>query len=374
MSDNQSVISGEFDRSGRYDAGLKSLARSLQLTFLFLLLGIIGTLIYFFSGAGYFSVEPQQAVIVTRFGRIVGTYTGGGHWFLPYPVNQFIRVQTSQQLLEIDFAAGGNGNDALEPGRDGYLLTGDANIVHSSWTVAYRVANPEKYYTTLLTPQFPVENGRITPDEVFTDADGMSSTRGPVTFLRNLFRRAVITVTGASPVNSILYAGQGAFSEAVRREFTALVAAADCGVAVENVGLNRIYPPLKTKAAFDEVTAADNTRSALRNEAEANRVEVENEARSAAAAVIADAETYRMRVRARSEADKTYFLRILEQYRRSPDTVPMALYTAMLHDLAAAVAEGDKFILGTRSGKKQLWMKLNPELKKSAAAKAGEGK
>lgn len=378
MADNHSVISGEFDRSGRYDAGLKSLARSLRLTFLFLLLGIIGTLIYFFSGAGYFSVEPQQAVIVTRFGRITGAYTTGGHWFLPYPVNQFIRIQTSQQLLEIDFAAavtpGGDG-DSLEPGRDSYLLTGDANIVHSAWTVAYRVANPEKYYTALLTPQFPVENGRITPDEVFTDADGMKGTRGPVTFLRNIFRQSVIEVTGGRPVESILYAGQGAFSEAVQRKFSEAVNAADCGIAVVSVSLNRIYPPAKTKPAFDEVTAAGNTRSALRSEAEAYRVEVENEARSSAAAVIAEAETYRTRVKARTEAEKTYFLRILEQYRRSPGTVPMALYTAMLNDIAGAVVEGDKFLIGTRGSKKQLWMKLNPELRKSAAAEpAGEEK
>ena len=370
MAENKSVISGEFDRSGRYDAGLKSLARSLRLTFLFLLLGIVGTLIYFFSGAGYFSVEPQQAVIVTRFGRIVGTYTTGGHWFLPYPVNQFIRVQTSQQLLEIDFAAAvtnTEGGDSLEPGRDSYLLTGDANIVHSSWTVAYRVSNPEKYYTSLLTPQFPVENGKITPDEVFTDADGMKSARGPVTFLRNLFRQSVIDVTGGKPVESILYAGQGAFAEAVQKQFSAAVAGADCGVTVVSVSLNRIYPPAKTKAAFDEVTAAGNTRSALRSEAEAYRVEVENEARSAAAAVIADAETYRTRITAKTEAEKTYFLRILEQYRNSPGAVTMALYTAMLNDIAGAVTDGDKFLIGTRGSRKQLWMKLNPELRKAAA-------
>ena len=371
MEENKSVISGEFDRSGRYDAGLKSLARSLQLAFFFLLLGIIGTLIYFFSGAGYFSVEPQQAVIVSRFGKIIGTYTSGGHWFLPYPVNQFIRVQTSQQLLNVEFAAAaaGDSGDSLEPGRDNYLLTGDANIVHSSWTIAYRVANPEKFYTSLLTPQFPVDNGKISPDDIFTDADGMTSTRGPVTYLRNTFKQAVISVTGESAVNSILYAGQAAFSEAVRRKFSDDVTAGNCGIVIENVALNRIYPPVRTKAAFDDVTAAGNTRSALRNEAAAYRVEVENEARSTAAAILADAETYKMRVQAGTEAEKTYFLRILEQYRRSPDTVPMALYTAMLNDIASSL-NGDKFLLNTQSNRKQLWLKLNPELRKNKASGA----
>jgi membrane protease subunit HflK len=200
----------------------------------------------------------------------------------------------------------------------------------------------------------------------------MKSARGPVTYLRNCFRDAVINVAGSSQVGNILYAGQAAFSEAVRKKFSETVAADDCGIVIENVALNRIYPPEKTKAAFDEVTAAGNTRSALRNEAAAYRVEVENEARSTAAAILADAETYKMRMIARSEAEKTYFLRILEQYRRSPDTVPMALYTDMLNDIAGAL-QGDKFLLGTRGKSKQLWMKLNPELKKSAAAGAGDG-
>ena len=375
MEENKSVINGEFDRSGRYDAGLKALAKSLQLAFLLLLIGIIGTLIYFFSGAGYFSVEPQQAVIVARFGKIVNTFTTGGHWFLPYPVNQFIRVQTSQQLLEIDFSASAKNSegDSLEPGRDSYSLTGDANIVHSSWTVAYRVDNPEKYFLTLLTPQNPVVNGKILPDDVFTDADGMKSTRGPVTLLRNLFRNAVITVSASSEVGTILYAGQGAFSEAVNREFSRLVNACDCGIVIESVGLNRIYPPAKTKAAFDAVTAAGNTRSALRNEAIAYRVEAENDAKSAAAAIIADAETYKMRICAKTEAEKTYFSRILEQYKLNPQTVPMALYTAMLNDIAKSL-DGDKFMLGSQGQKKQLWLKLNPELKKPTPAKVEEDK
>ncbi|MBE6398994.1 MAG: hypothetical protein E7041_02505 [Lentisphaerae bacterium] len=378
MDENKSVISGEFDRSGRYDAGLKSLAKSLQLAFLFLLIGIIGTLIYFFSGAGYFSVEPQQAVIVTRFGKIIGTYTSGGHWFLPYPVNQFIRVQTSQQLLEIELAPAANaagGDGSLEPGRDNYLLTGDANIVHSSWTIAYRVSNPEKYYETLLTPQMPVENGKVTPDDVFTDADGMKSTRGPVTFLQNLFRQAVINVTASSEVGDILYAGQGKFSEAVRREYSRLVTAGDCGVVIESVGLNRIYPPEKTKAAFDEVTAAGNTRSTLRNEAIAYQVGVENETSSEKASIIAAADTYKKRVIARTEAQRAYFDKIYAQYKLNPETVTMALYTAMLNDVSAKI-QNDKFLLGTMGTKKQLRMLLNPELKKSVKKDpaAGEGK
>ena len=376
MSDNKSVISGEFDRTGRYEAGLKSLANSLRAAFLVLLLGIIGTLIYFFSGAGYFSVEPQQSVIVLRFGKVVATHDSGGHWYLPFPVNQFIRVQTSQQLLNVDFvpatlASADESGVSLEPGRDSYLLTGDANIVHSSWTVAYRVENAAKYYETLLTPVNPVENGKIVPDDEFTDAVGMKGTRGPQTFLRNLFRRAVIDVTAESLVGDILYAGQGAYSEKVQNRLTKLVNDANCGIKIHNVGLNRIYPPRMTKAAFDAVTAAGNTRSQLYNEAEAYKVEVENDTKASVAEIIANAETYKKRLVSRTEAQEFYFKEIYAKHKAYGSSVTMALYTAALTDVAAKL-NGDKFILGSQGEKKQIRFKLNPEPKKSTDKKSGQ--
>ncbi len=368
MEENKSVITNEFDRSGRYDAGLKALAKSLRVAFLLLLIGIIATLIYFVSGAGYFSVEPQEAVIVTRFGKIVGTYTSGGHWFMPFPVNQFIRIQTSQQLLEVDFAAAATqmqneAESSLEPGRDNYIITGDANIVHSSWTIAYRVDDPEKYYLTLMTPQFPVVNGKVTPDDEFTDADGMVGTRGPVTFLRNLFRQAVIQVTAKSKVDDILTKDQSKYSEAVHAEFARMVAQHDCGIVIINVGLNRIYPPVKTKAAFEEVTAADNASSAMKKEADTYAAIQKNDAEAKSAAIIASAETYKKRTIARLQAQSEYFENIRKQ--NDNGALVMALYTEMLREIAPSIVN-DKFIFGPQGQGKSLWLKLNPEPKNSA--------
>ena len=170
MEETKSVIKGEFDRSGQYDSGLKSLVKSLQWAFAFLLVVIIAMLLYFFTGGGYFAVEPQRAVIVLKFGQMLPeTYTSGGHWFLPYPVHQFIRIQTNQQFMDVNFIAaempGEGAPQSLEPGRDSYLLTGDANIIHASWSIGYQVTNPARYYETLNTPPRPVENGRVMPDE-----------------------------------------------------------------------------------------------------------------------------------------------------------------------------------------------------------------
>ena len=105
MEETKSVVTRDFDRSGHYEAGLQALVKSLRWAFGLLLVAIIGMLIYFISWGGYFTVEPQQAVIVMRFGKVIDCFTSGGHWYLPYPVNRFVRVQVNQQFLNINFIA-----------------------------------------------------------------------------------------------------------------------------------------------------------------------------------------------------------------------------------------------------------------------------
>ena len=48
----KSVINREFDRSGRYEGGLKALVKSLQYAFVILLVAIIAMIIYFFTCCG----------------------------------------------------------------------------------------------------------------------------------------------------------------------------------------------------------------------------------------------------------------------------------------------------------------------------------
>lgn len=381
MEEPKSVIRQDFDRSGQYESGLKSLVKSLQWAFGLLLVVIVGMLIYFFTGGGYFSVEPQRAVIVMKFGKIEQTFLTGGHWFLPYPVNQFIEIQTNPQTMTVDFmpteVPAGQEQSSLEPGRDSYLFTGDANIVHSSWAFSYKVSNPEKYYTSAATPLKPVLNGVIVNDETETDGDGFTGTRGPQTLIRNLFRQAVIHITAGMKIEDMLREKQGFYKDEVMRHFVRLVNAADCGIEVVNVTLNRVAPPAKTKAAFDEVAAASNTQSTLKNKALEYQVQIENDTQAQVAAILASAETYRKQVVSEVKSESIYFSSINKEYAANPKTVLMALYTSTLAEVMQN--EEDKFILGSGSmgkGQKKLWIKLNPEPKKQKAVgpAAGEEK
>lgn len=353
-----------YDQSGQYDSGLKSLVRSLRLAFFTLLVLIIGMLIYFFTLGGYTEVKPQEAVLVLRFGKIEEAFTSGWHWYMPYPVSRFIAVRTSPQPLTVAFMPDPRvaemGEEAmLEPGRDSYLITGDANIIHTAWGIQYQVTAPEKYYTRTLTPADPTA-----PDELEQDNGGYPGRRGPRTLLENLFRQAVIQVTAATPVDHILYSRKTEYQEAVSRSFSALVLAADCGVDVVNVSLTSAVAPAKTKQAFDEVAAANNTKETLVNEAVEYRSRLASEAQAAKVTILADAETYKQKTIADMKAQTRYFEAIQKAYQESPDTVLMALYNQTLSEVMTK--QDGKYILGTVGGnqnRKQIRLKINPELR-----------
>lgn len=138
------------------DPAQQSLADAMRISFLILkIVMLLAVVVYIFTGA--FQVEPQKVAARLRFGKIVGqgndrVITEGFHMALPYPIEQVIKVPISPQSFDLlnEFFFEIRESDklkeydemetrALNPEKDGSLLTGDANIVHAKWTVVYRI-------------------------------------------------------------------------------------------------------------------------------------------------------------------------------------------------------------------------------------------
>ena len=365
MAETEKMV--QFDKSGQYESGLQSLARCLRVVFFTLLAVIIGMLVYFFTLGGYVEVRPQEAVVVLRFGKYLDTHHSGWFWYAPYPVTKFVPVRTNSQKLEVSFIAAPLPSEdsepqPLEPGKDDYLITADANIIHTAWVVTYKVSNPRKYYERLLTPAMPGA-----PDELEPDNGGYPGKRGPQTTIKNFFRRAAVEVTGNTMVDSILYSRKNEYSTAVQREFAALVEMGDFGVEVLSVELTTVSAPGKTKRAFAEVTAAQTTQGTLISEAEQYRVKTASEAEAEKVAILAAAETYRKQIAAEVRSQSIYFNSIHKAYLASPDTVLTALYNQTLAEVLEK--QDGKYILGTgtENRAKQVRIKLNPEPRRAPA-------
>lgn len=367
MSENVRKVN---EPAGTFDGGVDSLLRSLRISFVFLAALILALLVYFFTIRGFFRVDSRQAVVVLRFGRYVGTYTNGWYWFMPYPVSRMIAIPTNPQSISCSFtpaaALEGEANPpSLTPGRDSYLLTGDANIIHTAWNITYQIADPEKYFKTLYSPG---------DYETIDKKSGVSASwRGPDDFLLERFTQTVIEITGKRKVVDILYGSEKSkYLAEVENAFSNNIRRAGCGIEIRSVNLISAAPPAQTKSAFDEVSAAVSRRTALIIAAEEYSVNTRNTAQARATEIRSEAEIYRRQVVSELESQSIYFERILQEYRNSPAVLTSLYYSAV----SAALGNlDDNFVLGSLTGRegKQLRIKLNPEPRTKKTDASGEG-
>lgn len=346
-----------------YGAGLKSLVKSLQIVFVFLVVIILAMLIRFLTLEGYFHVKKsQEAVIVLRFGKYVDTFDKGWHWFLPYPIHKFITFKTNRQTLKVTFLPAPRPRvpgqppqgKPLVPGEDAYLITGDANIIHTEWVINYKIKDAKKYFLNTSWPENPMDDDKIEDGDI-------PGFRGPQTMLKNFLCDAVIRVTGSMKVDDILTHEKLTYKNKVTALFKANLAQMDCGIDILSLDLNNVTPPLTTKAAFTAVTNAGSAASALIDKAKEYKVREENNVRTQVAQIKADATIYKTEVVSQARADSVYFESIYKEYKRNPGTVLMALYNNTLSEVLDKIDQ--KYILNSRTGGKQeVRIKINPEL------------
>lgn len=376
---NQEKQQQGIEPGGRFDLGLKTLVNWVKFLFFGMVLVIVGMLVYYVTISGLCRVGPQESAIVLRFGKYITTMTEGWRWYLPSPVNSFVYIKTSPQTINIDFNAlldkqmmdpeMGEESKPLVPGMDLYLLTGDANIIHSSWSVEYRVSNPRKYYDNVLGPVNPLEPDAMQIDPKTKERQGI---RGPQTMLRNLFSSVVLKVTAEKEIEKLLYDNK-AYSDEVQSEFVKLVTDMNLGIEINNVILKQAVPPRSTRKAFSEVTEANQIRSSEIEKAREYSISIENDTLVKAQLIKSEAETYHTRIVALVKSESIYFTNIYEQYKNSPDTVLMALYNNTLSSVLNSVNE--KYIVGSDSSgekRRQVRIKLNPEPKRTKKADNSE--
>ena len=361
---------------GQFSTGTAALLKLAKALFYLLTTVIVIMIIWFFTFGGAVIVDgTKETVLKLYFGKYQETYTSGYHWCLPYPINTIVRVPKSNQTIRsftfmpadrkslIERKKDGPAPGDLTPGKDGYLLTGDNSIVHTEWELVYRVDNPEKYYTRCLTPLQPLD-----PDEVVKSSTGEDlGTRGATTMIKNILDDCVIKVTASWNIKNILYDRTNDYIAEVKALLVKQLQIRQIGVSVESLALPVKRPPLQTINAFDEAASASTQASIETETARAYAIETANSAKSEAAEIIANAKSYKERVVAEVVADKVYFTKLLQEYRKNPKSVLVSLYSTTLAD--ALAQSKDKYAIGISPGLRQeVRLKLNPEpvIKKNA--------
>ena len=290
------------------DTGSRALSDALRSSF-FIVKIVMVVLVALFFGSGFFTVNPQEKAVILRFGKPVGegeqALLGPGfHWSFPAPIDEVVRIPIGQ-IRSVSSSVGWYltapeleaakteppPGPALNPALDGYVLTGDANIIHARATLRYRVTDP-------LQNTF-----------AFTSASNL---------VQNALNNALFFAAAQFTVDNALTRDVTGFRERVRARVTQLLEQQQLGVTVEQSDV-QVIPPRQLKDKFNAVLEAGVKRDKALNEARSYENEILSKARGEAASRINTGETERTRLVEFVAAEAKKFSDLLPEYRKDPE-------------------------------------------------------
>jgi modulator of FtsH protease HflK len=357
-------------------AGLQALLRMFHVLFLGLRVLIIVIFVWLvFSGV--FRVEDGKEALLFRFGQLqemVLDATRGptavltsGHWYWawPYPVD-YVKKIPAQQALSVStdtvFWPRVNPNQIqtpdqtvienmpLVPGQDGYVLTGDANIMHTVWTLTYRVRDAKRYYLAFYDDA----------DEPVGPDGKAPAFKGHAAILRNVLANAALAEISTWSVEDILRSSRASPSDPevkelltdnVRKRVEQKLAMLDMGIDAQLVNLVDIQPPTATLAAFRKVGDAATEQRQIVEAAGTYAARVVPAAEGESYRVLDEARAYRTRNVESVQAQSAYFRTVLNEFRKNPRTMLVALYSDTIRDVLKKVQT--KYVIRKASGERQ---------------------
>lgn len=283
--------------------------RNLVLIFLALVLGLLS----------FYTVEPEEAGVVMRFGEYNRTTDPGLQFKLPFI--ETVRIVPIERQLKQEFGyrtvSSGVQSTFRKAGLDdeSLMLTGDLNLADVEWVVQYRISDPYLYL-------FKVRNA----DET----------------LRDMAESAMRQVVGDRTVNEVLTVGRAEIASEVQVLLQKLCQDYQNGISIDQIVLQDINPPDPVKPSFNAVNEAQQQRETLINQALAEYNRVIPRARGEALQTIQQAEGYAIDRVNRAEGEVAAFTQLHTEYVKAPQVTKRRIYYETLQQILPKV--GNKVI------------------------------
>ncbi|MBI3722934.1 hypothetical protein HY251_03115, partial [bacterium] len=208
----------------------------------------------------------------------------------------------------------------INPERDGYILTGDANVVHASLAARYEIVDPYAFASRAI------------------DADA---------FARPILERACARAGALRAVDDLLTTKKEAFLEDVRAQAQATLDSFGAGIKLLGVELTRdLSPPPQVRDAFASVGRATEDRDRMRSDALSSAAETRGKAKAAAVRVREQSASEAKRLLGDVEADAVVFQALLPEWRRNRKGIEDRL----LADALAKARPEETFLLRPGEG------------------------
>jgi membrane protease subunit HflK len=254
--------------------------------------------------SGFYTVDPEEAGLVLRFGKYVRVTEPGLHFKMPLGIERVRKVPIQRQLKEeFGFRTVRAGIQTEYSTKsfieESSMLTGDLNAALVEWVVQYRIVDPYKFL-------FEVRNVQET--------------------FRDMSEAVMRRVVGDRTVNEVLTIGRAEVAAQVQVELQEMCNQYQTGISVDQVVLQDINPPDPVKPSFNAVNEAQQEREKLINQAQSEYNREIPKASGEAQQTIQEAEGYALNRVNRAEGDAAAFNAIYEAYRKAPEVTRQRIY------------------------------------------------
>lgn len=269
---------------------------------------------------GIYTVEPHEQAVVMRFGKYSSTQGPGLHYKIPIvdravlvdmsergmrlPVDQFQTDEPPPGLL-----SSWNNRRTEQDIHDAKLiLTGDLYAGVVEWNVIWRVADPKDYLLS-------IESNHV---------------RHVITAVA---RSSMHSTVGDYSADEVLTGKREEIGLVSLRQMQEAVDLYNCGVEIIDWQMQRVVPPDRVRAAFDEVNASIQQRDQSVNEAMAEKNRLIPQAQAEADKLIRAAEGYASRRRAEASGEISALLAKYRAYKEAPEVTRKRLYLESMERL-----------------------------------------
>ncbi len=331
------------------DVSGKALSDALRVSFAFLKVAMVGLVVVYLL-QGFFYVGRDEVRVRLRFGRPVKMSRGAGRgkgyvidsesgWHYCWPWEEVVSIPLSEQTLDLRgefwFGRGmpkGQEQPSDEKGglsvkTDGYLISGDVNIIHIQLRARYRARDDEQ---GALDYAFRYRGGTA-GQQASEGALGASPTGGPSELLRRFLIGSTIETVASWGVLEVRrkrrVVGTGElelFAEIekrVREKLRRFEESNGFSAGIELSSIERIEDPRvpeEVKPSFDMAQEAESEKERLKSEAQKMARSIVENAEGEKAKMVEEARAYKKRVAAIVEADALTLKNLLPVYRSSP--------------------------------------------------------
>jgi membrane protease subunit HflK len=220
----------------------------------------------------YYTVPAESVGVVLRFGKHSSTQDPGLHFKLPLGIDEVILVPVQRQLkLEFGFGTPDATNPdqiGTDPKRESSMVTGDTNAALVEWIVQYHIDDPVLY---------------------------LFHVRDPGQTLRDLSEAVMREVIGDNTVDDVITVGRQDIEVAAAARLRLMAKAYKLGVAIDQLQLKNVNPPIEVKESFNEVNKAQQERENMINVANGEYNKAVPRAQGEAAQKISEADGYRLK-------------------------------------------------------------------------------